>query len=146
MDDVIAVSKPKRTLLPVLIVLFLISYGLMSRLVVEQGRTIDAQRYLIRALFTDSAELSALKGKAIQKLHSAPTTQAPSAAVPSAKIPPKQAPPANAQAATAQPKRGTTQDSAKVERNPGKGRKRAPQKPPSYTSDTADERRALFTI
>jgi hypothetical protein len=40
--------KPKHTMLPLLTVLFLISYGLMTMLVVEQGRTIDAQRTLIR--------------------------------------------------------------------------------------------------
>ena len=55
--------KPKISMLPILVVLFLISYGLMSVLVVEQGRTIDSQRHLIRDLFNDSVQLSALKTK-----------------------------------------------------------------------------------
>jgi hypothetical protein len=59
-----AVVKPKSTLLPLLVVLFLVSYGLMSTLVVEQGKTIDAQRYLIHELFGDSSQLTAMKGRA----------------------------------------------------------------------------------
>jgi len=39
----------------------------MSLLVIEQSNTINSQRLLIRQLFTDSAELSALKGKAAQQ-------------------------------------------------------------------------------
>ena len=61
--------KPKRkhSLLPVLIVLFLVSYGLMSLLAIEQDRTIASQRWLITSLLGDSTELSNLKGKLIQK-------------------------------------------------------------------------------
>ena len=49
-----AASKPGRSLLPALIILFLVSYGLLTMLVVEQGRTIDSQRGLIQMLFSDS--------------------------------------------------------------------------------------------
>ncbi len=55
-----AASK-SRGWLPLLTVLFLISYGLMTMLIVEQGRTIESQRALIRELFRDSTELSAIK-------------------------------------------------------------------------------------
>ena len=58
-----AVTKPGRSLLPVLIVLFLVSYGLLTMLVVEQGRTIDSQRSLIQMLFSDSVELTRLEGE-----------------------------------------------------------------------------------
>ncbi len=70
--------KPKRkhSLLPVLIVLFLISYGLMALLAVEQDRTIASQRSLISQLFGDSAELSSLKGRFIQKQHAQAQAQA----------------------------------------------------------------------
>ena len=57
----------KHTLLPLLTVLFLISYGLMTLLIVEQGSTIQSQRTLIQQLIGDSSELSSLKGKAFQK-------------------------------------------------------------------------------
>ncbi len=53
--------------LPILVVLFLISYGLMTMLIVEQGRTIDSQRALIHQLFQDSLELNAAKVKLVQK-------------------------------------------------------------------------------
>ena len=71
-----AISKPGRTLLPVLTVLFLVSYGLLTMLVVEQGRTIDSQRNLIQMLFSDSVQLSGMKGKAIQKQNAEAQAQA----------------------------------------------------------------------
>jgi hypothetical protein len=39
----------------------LIAYLLLSLLIVEQGRTIEAQRSLIRDLFSDSVQLNALR-------------------------------------------------------------------------------------
>jgi hypothetical protein len=55
--------KPKRSLLPVLVVLFIVAYGLMTSLIVEQGSVIESQRHLIKQLFYDSGQLTALKGK-----------------------------------------------------------------------------------
>ena len=75
--NVIAVPKKKRTtLVPVLIVLFLVSYGLLSMLVVEQGRTIDNQRSLIYALFGDSNQLVHMKGDLFQKQRAQAQAQA----------------------------------------------------------------------
>ena len=51
---VIAAPKKKRSLLPLLTVLFLFSYGLMTVLVVEQGSTIQSQRNMIQVLMRDS--------------------------------------------------------------------------------------------
>jgi hypothetical protein len=64
-------------LLPLLTVLFVISYGLMTMLIVEQGQTIESQRSLIRELFRDSTELSAAKMKAQQELRNPPSVKAP---------------------------------------------------------------------
>ncbi len=50
-------------LLPLLVVLFLVSYGILTLLVVEQGRTIESQRSLLREMLKDSTQLAALKGK-----------------------------------------------------------------------------------
>jgi len=61
----IAAPKKRRSLLPVLIVLFIVSYGLMTMLIVEQGAAIQSQSDLIKILTPDSRELWALKGKAI---------------------------------------------------------------------------------
>ena len=88
-----ATSK-KRGWLPVLTLLFLVSYGLMTMLIVEQGRTIESQRALIRELFRDSTELSATK-KALQE-HALP---AQTQAVESDKT---QTPPSQAQSPTTQ--------------------------------------------
>lgn len=66
--------RKKHSLLPLLTVLFLISYGLMTMLIVEQGSTIESQRALIRELFRDSQELSASKQK---KNSAASRVQAP---------------------------------------------------------------------
>ncbi len=41
--------------------------GLMSLLIVQQARTIDSQRTLIKQLFQDSLELNALKVQKIQQ-------------------------------------------------------------------------------
>ena len=61
-------SAPRKKLgwLPLLTVLFCLSYGLMTMLIVEQGSTIESQRALIHELFRDSTELSANKFKAKQ--------------------------------------------------------------------------------
>ena len=62
------VAPKKHGWLPLLTVLFLISYGLMTMLIVEQGQTIESQRALIRELLRDSKELSAVRMKAAQEL------------------------------------------------------------------------------
>jgi hypothetical protein len=56
-------SKSRGVLLPLLIVLFLFSYGILTLLVVEQGHTIEAQRSLLREMLKDSTQLAGLKEK-----------------------------------------------------------------------------------
>ena len=125
------IPKPKQSMLPILIVLFLISYGLMAMLVVEQGRTIDSQRFLIKELFRDSSELTGMKSSVIQKQRAQAQAQAEANAHSQAQTPSSQV---------------TPRDNAKSGRNPGKLRRPAPLRPPRNTSDVADERRALFSI
>ena len=55
--------KSRPALLPLLIVLFIASYTILTMLVVEQGRTIESQRGLLREMLKDSTQLAALKGK-----------------------------------------------------------------------------------
>ncbi len=57
------ITKRKNTMLPVLTVLFLIAYGIMTMLIVEQGNIIETQRLLIKQLFHDSVQLSSLKAQ-----------------------------------------------------------------------------------
>ena len=117
--------KTKRTMLPLLFVLFLVSYGLMAMLVVEQGKTIDSQRILIRQLFTDSAELSHMKGQAFQKQRD--EAQAKSHA--------------QVQAPSSQDKH---EDVKKEEA--GKVRKPGPRQRSHEASEVVDERRSLVSI
>ena len=65
----------------------------MTMLIVEQGQTIESQRALIRELFRDSTELSAVKMKAQQDRSDSLSakTQAPEIQTPSTQIPSTQA-------------------------------------------------------
>jgi len=129
-EPVAVVPKPKNTMLPLLVVLFLVSYGLMALLVVEQSKTIDSQRALIQQLFSDSTQLSALKGKAFQEKwahdHPRAKPQAPAAVAP--------------QAPSTQVMPDTGNKSA------AKFRKPVPPKPSQEGQEMADERRSLKTI
>src|SRR5271156_1181076 len=49
--------------LPLLVILFIVSYGILTMLVFEQGQTIESQRGLIREMLKDSTQLATLKGK-----------------------------------------------------------------------------------
>jgi len=127
-NDPVAVPKPKRSLLPVLIALFLVSYGLMALLVFEQGRTIDNQRGLIRVLFSDSSELTHLKDKIFKKQHAEAQAQAPAKDRSQAQPPSTQASP---------------RDNAKNSHKADKLRK--PPKPPA-DGEILDARRTVWTI
>lgn len=112
--------KPKKSsLLPVLVVLFAASYALMTMLIVEQGKTIDLQRFLIGQLFTDSNQLSAMKGAAVRG------AQAQAKARAEAQTPSSE---------TVEPKKK------------GKLRRSEPMRPPKDTSDSSDVRRSLVKI
>jgi len=140
--------KKKRGWLPLLTVLFLFSYGLMTMLIVEQGVTIESQRYLIRELFRDSSELSSMKMKAQVAANAAalasgakkqaPSTQIPSphtqSQAPSAQVPSTQTPSTQTPSAQA-PQRGAQNQSRKQF-----------QMPSRPASDLSDDRRALKTI
>src|ERR1700674_3360798 len=126
-NDVTVFPKPKNAMLPILVGLFLISYGLMSVLVVEQGRTIDSQRHLIRDLFNDSVQLSALKTKELLRQRAT----AP---------PPVQNAPAKGPVSQVSPQ-GTAQHN-----NTTKSQRPVLQKPPKVATDTADSRRIPLTI
>jgi hypothetical protein len=117
-------------MLPILTVLFLISYGLMTLLIMEQGSTIESQRTLIQQLLGDSTELSAMKGKAIQQ-----STQARQPKAEAQNNPPVQTP--STQIAPSE-KTSTAHNSVKA--------RPMPEKPPVPASDIADARRTLMSI
>lgn len=129
-------AKPRNTgWLPFLTVLFLISYGLMTMLIVEQGATIETQRALIRDLFRDSVELSAMKGKAVRENNAKHSGQA---VTPKAQDPAVQ--PSSPQTHSSQ---AIPQHRAQTQSNTQKPQVKVPSRP---ASDLADERRSLITI
>jgi cytoskeletal protein RodZ len=153
-----APATPKRRgWLPLLTVLFLISYGLMTALIVEQGATIESQRALIRELFRDSTELSALRSKAQQEQTVADTQshgQAPSAktqvpltpgvsTTPSTQTPSTQIPSTQAPVTTA-----PSSQAAQQHRTQSKAQKQKPQfqMPTKPASDLVDDPRNLNVI
>jgi hypothetical protein len=112
----IQTAPKKHSMLPLLVVLFLISYGLLALLVVEQDRTIANQRSLINQVMGDSMELTALKTKLSRQQHPGARSQAPSTHV-------------------------NPQDQGSV-----KQRKLVPLKPPKDAADTPDVRRTPVSI
>ena len=146
LTDTPATGK-KHGWLPLLTVLFLISYGLMTMLIVEQGRTIESQRALIRELFRDSQELSAVKKTQQEKAQSpsartqASVTQNRSSrnsAAQNTQNPSTQAPVTQAPSSQAGPQHGAQNRAAKQ-----KPQVRMPSKP---ASDLVDDVRTLVTI
>lgn len=146
----VPVLYKKHPWLPLLTILFILSYGLMTMLIIEQGSTIESQRALIRELFRDSSELSAVKMKAVQEKNAADAkgrtqTQAPGAKVqsplsqgPSAQIPSRQA--FSNQSASNQP---VSNQAAPQHRAGKKPQLAVPTRP---AADLADDRRSLITI
>lgn len=134
-----AAPSQSRGWLPLLTVLFLISYGLMTLLIVEQGETIANQRALIRDLFRDSAELSGLKARAAganAARHSGQTNKDSLTQDPAVQPPSTQAPSKNPSSQAIPQHRAQTHGGAPKQF-------KIPSRP---ASDLADERRSLITI
>ena len=126
--------------LPLLTVLFCLSYGLMTMLIVEQGETIEQQRTLIRELFRDSTELSAMRQKAQQErvLAGAQTAPSPRMQAPVTQNPSSQAPAQQAPSSQAAPQRPAQKQAQK--------QKPQFQMPSRPAADLSDDRRSLITI
>jgi hypothetical protein len=135
--------KKKRSLLPLLTVVFIISYGLMTMLIVEQGSVIQQQHNLIQVLQGDSMELWAIKGKAVvekaNRENAKRYANTPGAhnQTPLTQTPPGQAPAMRTPSAQA-PQRSQT----------GAGKQAKPhiQLPPVPAADLGDQRRVLITL
>jgi hypothetical protein len=124
----------KRSLLPLLTFLFLVSYGLMTALIMFQGTTIQSQRSLILQLFDDSRQLWAIKGKALHNKEMAGSQhqgQNPSSqtVAPPAKTPSTQEVPRH-----------------KNQNHAGNTEKPEVHIPPQPAADLGDQRRVLISI
>jgi hypothetical protein len=62
-ESVASQTTRPTAILPLLVILFIVSYGILTMLVFEQGQTIESQRGLIHEMLRDSSQLAALKGK-----------------------------------------------------------------------------------
>jgi hypothetical protein len=162
-------GRRKRSLLPLLVVLFLISYGLLVKLVWEQDRTIDSQSTLIHLLYKDSLQLSAMRKAERQQsqANSRASISNSRGHAPSAKIPVIQVPPAKSESTQVAPEKVPSEkvsseqvpsiqvpltqvpsgkNSAKTGRKSGKAQKPAPNRPPAELTDPSDLRRVPFVI
>ena len=146
----IAAPKKKGSLLPLLTVVFLASYGLMTLLIVEQGAAIQSQRKLIQVLQIDSTELWTMKGKVLHQMQVAqaqaqrqtqPSTQTPSTHGQSPLI---QTPSTQTPSTQVVPPHHSQSRAGKF----AKPRSHAPQNqvPPMPASDLGDQRRTLISL
>lgn len=138
----VAAPKKKRSLLPILTVLFLFSYGLMTLLIVEQGSAIQSQGNTIKVLMRDSMELWTAKGKAIteqQMAKSQLSTNSPSTQGAASQNETPSSQTSKTPSAQAAPQHRTQSHAGKIA-------KPETQLPPVPASDLVDRRRALATI
>jgi hypothetical protein len=151
----VADPKKKNSLLPLLVVVFVISYGLMTMLIVEQGATIQSQGNLIKVLIPDSRDLWAQRAKAINNNSMAAAqapdkgqdkVQAPSAQVPALSAPSRQAPSAQVPAVQAPSTPSKPVPQHRSENQAAKTLKPQVEAPPTPASDLLDQRRSLNSI
>lgn len=129
-----ATSRPTGVL-PLLVILFIVSYGILTMLVFEQGQTIESQRGLIREMLKDSTQLAALKGKMALNDSSRP--------------PDKPASPAdskNAENPTAVPKGLDGKGVDKDAKRPGRATRSLKSVPGKPEADLEDVRRSTRVI
>ena len=145
--------KSRVSMLPLLTVLFVISYGLLTTLVVLQDRTIDSQRGLIHVLFQDSLRLSAMKSRlAANSVHkSAKESAERKAQVPSSQAAPKEQTSAEVVPPPDVPKQVPSAETkpsvkGKAGKNSRKIEKPLPAQPPAELTDPSDMRRVTVAI
>lgn len=143
------VRRSKHNLLPGLVFLLVVSYGLPVLIIVFQNRTIDAQINTIQLLFNENYRLQTIAGTHKNpvlgvKPHSSQSAQAQS---PSPRV---QAPSTQVQTAPNVSQIPSSQEKPTGRAKPGKERhntrKRSPFSPPSELTDPSDMRRSLITI
>jgi hypothetical protein len=125
-----AAQKTNRSaaMLPILVVLFVLSYVILAMLVFEQGQTIESQRGLIREMLKDSSQLASIKGKLArdESQRSQEKASAPASSQPQKDPAPKA--------------------SLKDPRHPGKSARTMRQAPGKPASDLEDVRRSTRVI
>lgn len=137
-------QKTRSTLLPFLVILFIVSYAVLAMLVVEQGRTIEAQRGLLREMLKDSTQLAQLKGKiARESAEHAAAVAAPAPESKPAAEASKQKQPAPAPNAATPQHKSRTPDMKREDKSTRNTMKQIPEKP---AEDLEDVRRSTNEI
>lgn len=128
-------------ILPLLVILFVVSYCILTMLVFEQGQTIESQRSLIREMMKDSTQLAALKGKIARDDGKRPHDKA------SAQVGQKTADNGNAGSGNAagDPAQGA-KGSDKEAKRPGKSARATKEIPGKPAADLEDVRRFTRVI
>jgi hypothetical protein len=137
-------GRKKRTMLPLLVVLFLISYSLLTMLVVEQGRTIDSQRSLIHLLFGNSIQLSATRVAGHQNQADEKSKPEQDSAQTQSQSPSPQV--TQGQAPSAQVPQNPSKPQANVQAGRGSHKAQKAVPPPAEMTDPSDMRRVSFSI
>jgi hypothetical protein len=133
-------TKRPAAMLPLLIILFIVSYGILTMLVFEQGQTIESQRGLIREMLKDSTQLASLKDK-LSRDDSERQQEETSAPVNGTKV----HPPA-AKAKESDSKDSETKGIEKDAKKSGKAARTTKQVPGKPAADLEDVRRATRVI
>jgi hypothetical protein len=120
----------------VLIILFIASYAILTMLVVEQGRTIEAQRSLLKEMLKDSTQLADLKDK-LARADSEHSQTKPAARAPRKEEKEK----ASGNVGSAAPKSPSSEA-----RRPGKSARTSKQTPERPAEDLQDARRSTNII
>jgi hypothetical protein len=161
--------KPRRTLLPLLSVLFIIAWGLLTLLIVLQDRMIDAQRDLIHVLSRDNVREVAMKSAARQNGKTTAQTkpgtkrsnshnavrqdeedqnsvaQVPSANIPSTHVPLSQVP--LSEDASSRPPSSQVKPKSGDKSGRNSRKMRSPfSRPPAEITDPSDQRRVSISI
>ena len=160
--------RSRKTLLPVLSVLFLIAWGMVTVLIVLQDRMIDAQRDLIHVLFKDNVRQVAMKSASQNGKSAAQNkggakrpggrrdtqqdqedqnsvAQVPSANIPSAPAPLSQVP--LSENALSQPPSSRVKPKSGDKSGRNSRKMRSPfSRPPAEITDPSDQRRVSISI
>ncbi len=133
-------TKRPAAVLPLLVILFIVSYGILTMLVFEQGQTIESQRGLIREMLKDSTQLASMKGK-LSREEAARQQDETSAPVDGAKVGPS-----SSQTKDPGAKGTTLKGSDKDGKKSGKAARSTQQLPTKPQADLEDVRRATRVI
>jgi hypothetical protein len=145
------VRRKKHSMLPLLVFLFVVCWGMLTTLVVLEERRIGAQTDLIHLLFQENHRLNVIAGAgkshaiAENKTKSQSSAQVPSPQVGKAQSPSAQvaASPKTSEIPSSQEKK---QAKTKADRTHHQTGRRSPFQPPKEVTDPYDMRRTVFSI